>query len=240
MFSKTLAATCFLGALCGSAMAGDWHEPGQTFMWQGGYIGGSVGFAALTSSWGNIDDFETGEIPPSFSFNAGGASAGVQAGWNALLSNNVLWGVEGDINWSGASQNGHLSGSDEIFKNEMTWYGTFRGRVGVVHERALFYATGGLAVAGINNSGIDDDELYEGPLWSSNSTRVGFTLGAGVEMALHSGWSLKLEGLYMDFGSSTLPPNPGTESQYTCSAPACRMTVSNSAVVFRVGANKHY
>jgi outer membrane immunogenic protein len=36
---------------------------------------------------------------------------------------------------------------------------------------------------------------------STNRTRVGWTVGAGVEAALWSNWTAKLEYLYIDFGT---------------------------------------
>jgi outer membrane immunogenic protein len=38
---------------------------------------------------------------------------------------------------------------------------------------------------------------------SSDETQVGFVLGAGVEFALRSNWSLKIEYQYLNFGSQS-------------------------------------
>jgi len=38
---------------------------------------------------------------------------------------------------------------------------------------------------------------------SANKTKVGWTLGAGVEYAMWSNWSVKVEYLYADLGKSS-------------------------------------
>jgi outer membrane immunogenic protein len=106
---------------------------------------------------------------------------------------------------------------------DLRWFATFRGRVGLLATpQTLLYATGGLAVgefkysaatnlnvtvfgpggAGVVPTGFQINALI-GPAASSSDTRVGWTLGAGVEHKFTPNWSGKLEYLYMDFGTKT-------------------------------------
>jgi hypothetical protein len=60
------------------------------------------------------------------------------------------------------------------------WFGTVRARGGVlVTPRVLFYATGGLAYGQVNSS-----ETIGGSPFSSSDTRVGYTVGGGIEGAI--------------------------------------------------------
>lgn len=70
-----------------------------------------------------------------------------------------------------------------------------RARVGVAFDRALIYATGGVAFASIRN------EVFAPPFASSTSTtRAGWTVGAGVEYAIDNNWSVRAEYRYTDYG----------------------------------------
>jgi outer membrane immunogenic protein len=105
---------------------------------------------------------------------------------------------------------------------DLEWFATFRGRAGyLVDPQTLLYGTGGLAVGGFKYSaqattsiqvfgpGLGGTTPQGGPLVlagagvSSSDTRVGWTLGAGVERKFSPNWSGKLEYLYLDFGSKT-------------------------------------
>ena len=87
------------------------------------------------------------------------------------------------------------------------WLGTARGRIGYAFNQFLPYFTGGLAVGNLNASipGVG----------SSSNTNTGWTIGAGVEVALTRNWSVKAEYLYVDLGSfdctgcGTAPPGVG-------------------------------
>jgi outer membrane immunogenic protein len=100
--------------------------------------------------------------------------------------------------------------------------GAFRGRAGVLADpQTLLYATGGLAVGEFKYSaqtttsiqvfglGIGGTTPNGPPLVlasaaaSSSDTRVGWTVGAGVERKFSPNWSGRLEYLYLDFGSKT-------------------------------------
>jgi hypothetical protein len=61
--------------------------------------------------------------------------------------------------------------------------GSIRGRVGVAWDRALLYATGGVAFAGIDNSITDISGFFvpAGTSASFSNTRVGWTVGGGIE-----------------------------------------------------------
>ena len=236
MFSKKLGITCVLSVCAGPAMAADWQDPGQTFMWQGGYVGGSVWVPQRSLAHGATLTVSNSSLV--IQLQRGRGVRGYPGELECAPEQQHVLGVEGDINWSGAKQSGYLGSYDEIFTNEMTWTGRSAAVLGSSTDRHCFMPLAAWRSRASTTAALTTMRLYEGPLWSSIATRVGFTLGAGVEMALHSGWSVKVEGLYMDFGSSTLPANPGTEADYDCGG--CSTTVGNTVVVFRLGANKHF
>ncbi len=62
-----------------------------------------------------------------------------------------------------------------------------RARAGVAFDRALIYATGGLAYGEVNNSFNNSDDVS-----------VGWTIGAGVEYAFTNNLTAKVEGLYVN------------------------------------------
>jgi outer membrane immunogenic protein len=114
-----------------------------------------------------------------------------------------------------ASQTGALA-------YDLQWFATFRGRAGILADpQTLLYATGGLAVGDFKYSaqtttsvqvftpGLGGTTPFGAPIVlagaaaSSSDTRVGWTLGAGVERKFSPNWSAKLEYLYIDFGTKT-------------------------------------
>jgi outer membrane immunogenic protein len=136
--------------------------------------------------------------------NVNGFIGGGQLGYN-WQRGTWLFGLEGDIQFSNERGSGDVctvagcpAGSALFTRDyKLDWFGTARGRVGFLPaERILLYATGGLTYGGFSGSS------WTLPLnvgtWSS--TNVGWTVGAGVEAALGSNWSIKFEYLYMDLG----------------------------------------
>jgi outer membrane immunogenic protein len=147
--------------------------------------------------------------------NMDGWLGGVQAGYNWQRDRWVL-GLETDFQWTGQKDDptfcatpGCPAGS--VFGTNTTslpWFGTFRGRVGVTSDPSstwgplLLYVTGGLAYGRIEES--YGGGLVGGPIGtlSVDTTRAGWTVGGGGEARLgNSNWTLKLEYLYIDFGS---------------------------------------
>jgi outer membrane immunogenic protein len=105
---------------------------------------------------------------------------------------------------------------------DLQWFATFRARGGLlVDPQTLLYATGGLAVgefkysaqtnlsATVFGPGLGGTTptgfvlAVTGPAASTTDTRLGWTLGAGIERKFSPNWSGKLEYLYMDFGTKT-------------------------------------
>jgi outer membrane immunogenic protein len=95
---------------------------------------------------------------------------------------------------------------------KILWFGTVRGRAGVlVTPTILMYGTGGLAYGKVSvSSTITGTGLPAQPFGTTATTSVGdsetkfgWTLGAGVEGAFpnSSNWTWKLEYLYIDLGS---------------------------------------
>ena len=89
------------------------------------------------------------------------------------------------------------------------WQGSLRARLGLPVGNSLFYATGGLAVGQIDASYYCSSGCGRPRLKSYSTTRVGWTLGAGIEHAFHgSNWIGRVEYRYTDFGSAThVTPN---------------------------------
>ena len=179
-------------------------------------------------------------------------TGGIQAGRN-WQTGNFVYGVEADFgafNIRGSrSGSGVYTGGGAAFTvtNSFStdWLLTARGRIGWAASGWLVYATGGLAMSRVEvaNSFSDDNALggFSGATGSASAskTKVGWTLGGGLEYALTRNWSLKGEYLYVDLGSlSTL----GTVSHlgFVGYTNALGVSTSLTAHVARLGANYRF
>lgn len=166
------------------------------YNWTGFYAGINGGYAWGSSNWSNPAG-STG------SFDINGGVVGGTLGYNWQM-NQLVFGVEGDIDWSG------ISGSTLGVETKNNWLGTARGRIGYAFDRVMPYVTGGLAVGDIeaNLSGVG----------SNTVTNVGWTLGGGAEFAVAGPWTAKIEYLYVDLGDGWCTPaicGLGTDVNFT-------------------------
>ena len=109
--------------------------------WTGFYVGinGGGGFGR--------SDYATPF--PSDSFDTSGGLVGGTLGYNYQMDNVVL-GVEGDIDWSNIRGSAACAGTICETRNDSL--GTARGRLGDAFGNVMPYVTGGLAVGDIKNS----------------------------------------------------------------------------------------
>jgi outer membrane immunogenic protein len=186
--------------------------------WTGFYVGGNVGYGwgrsdlgttlDQTSSWvGETAAFQNQFIAISNNrLDPAGVVGGLQAGYNWQNGAGVF-GIEADINGSDLRQRVVYTAANppttrtfnESIKND--WFMTVRGRAGVAFNTTLLYATGGLAVGNVSGSWDLTSANGYAKTGSANETRVGWTVGAGVEHAFAPKWTVKLEYLYTDLGS---------------------------------------
>lgn len=186
-----------LGALSvvGMASAADlpvkgpvYKAPPPVFNWTGAYIGVAGGWAWGETRWTNAGGVTTGD------FDTDGGLIGGTIGYNwQAPGSNWVWGIEADASWA------DISGTTPVAcgttcTSTVEWLATIRGRLGIAQSNWLFYATGGVAFAGVN---------YTIPgTFDTTQTEVGWTVGAGVENALSRNWSWKLEYLFVSFDTS--------------------------------------
>ena len=113
----------------------------------------------------------------------------------------MVFGVEGDLGILGAED--RQASATEFTKADYGAYGALTARLGYAEERWLFYLKGGAAFANIENSAgaIAGGVVDATDLTKDDDTRVGWAIGAGAEFAFQPNWSMKIEYLYMDFGS---------------------------------------
>jgi outer membrane immunogenic protein len=139
---------------------------------------------------------------------------GAHVGYNLQINQWVV-GLEGTVDGTSLSQNVVAPFSGNILAGSITGeassdiQGSIRGRVGVAFDRALIYATGGVAFGGFNANFTNGTALTFLPVASTSSlssTRVGWTVGGGIEYAITNNWSVRAEYRYTDFGTFTDSP----------------------------------
>ena len=170
------------------------------YLWSGFYIGANVG--------GHFGHDKVTSDVFSGTLNPQGVIGGLQGGYNWQFGA-VVAGVEVDTNWlSGKTSSINSSVNPEFLL-------TARARLGwAAWDRALFYLTGGYALANLN---FNDSVGFA----SSSVTphRTGWTIGAGFEYGLTEAWSVKAEYLYVDLGtyanSLPAPFSSNFRHQYT-------------------------
>jgi len=179
---------------------------GPYAQWAGFYIGGTLG-AGFGTAQQSDNFFNSGN------YSAFGMVGGGTAGYSWQWGQTVL-GLEGDLSYSGIEGEGSGPAGDTCWgipwtcKVELTWFGTARARLGYAWSRHLLYVTGGAAFGSLKGSEGDIiaptiDGSRDGA-GSGSKTRVGWTVGAGVETMINDRWSTKFEYLYVDLGNANV------------------------------------
>jgi outer membrane immunogenic protein len=186
--------------------------PVAVFSWTGFYIGVDGGADRFNKSWfvpdTSINVASVCAIAGcNYSVGSHSSSSwllGGLAGFNYQINQLVL-GVEAQADWT------NLQGSNSqplpviqtlgyADHSKTDSLGTIAARLGVTWDRTLLYAKGGGAWAHdkfwVTNNNCN-------PCQGATETRWGWMVGAGVEQALTSNWSMKLEYNQLDFGNRT-------------------------------------
>ena len=174
------AAAVIAAGLTASAQAADLpyapytvNQPLNAYSWAGPYLGGNLGYA-----WGSVDNNLT---QPT------GVVGGVQGGYNWQTGGPWVFGIEGDLEATGASD------TFAPWKFSNPWFGTVRGRAGYAFNNILFYGTAGLAFGELRGETFGLSESH---------TNAGWTVGVGAEFGFAPNWSAKVEYLFVNLADS--------------------------------------
>jgi opacity protein-like surface antigen len=188
------------------------------WLWTGFY--GGVHFGAVAGTANFADPFGSsifGDNVTTPGFLAGG-----QIGYNWQAPNSHwVFGLEADLNWLDSDGTNTCLAYSGLFvsancRAQPNVMGDLTARVGWAYgqfNHSLFYVKGGAAFVR-NQIDITTNATPNfvglAPLTTSSSfTKVGWTVGAGVEHAITPAWSVKLEYDYAGFGEETVATPPG-------------------------------
>ena len=180
--------------------------------WVGFYVGVNIG-----GIWDRSKHTPFGNPGPTFNYcwandcnfnhsqTAVGVLGGAQVGYNFQTANWV-YGFETDFDFSSARKTttgpirGSVFASPWIIKTGPEAIGTTRLRLGYSFDRALVYATGGVAYAKMTNNFLGGSNPVSPYAWSGTGWRAGWTAGGGLEYLLTTNLSVKGEALYYNLG----------------------------------------
>jgi opacity protein-like surface antigen len=232
----------------GSAVAADLpavkapvlKAPAALWSWSGLYIGGHVG-AALS-----LTDIADPFGPPIYGdkVRSPGFIGGGQIGFNHQVGS-MVFGVEADV--SGVSSDGTNTcfafSGNSVSSNcrvRPDLYTTVTGRIGYAVDRSLFYVKGGAAwTRGTVDMFVNQNFVSPNTIgvFTSRSSFVtpGWTIGAGVEYALASAWSVKLEYDYLGFRDQDVATPYGPGNPFNSTTPTT--AISQHVHQFKLGLN---
>jgi len=219
----------------------------QSSNWSGSQAGGSNGGSSVNNNFVEPGAFNYApgcfgpcyETPFQFSDHKVSYIIGGFLGYRVQMGNIVV-GVEGDVYWKNAE-------SSKVQNTPPPWLGyeqftgsqkqgvdgSLRLRVGtLVTPWTLLYATGGLAVGRVSGSFsyagcefsdcIGGTNVFGSATWSE--TRVGGTVGAGVETEIFPGVKARGEYRYTDLGKFSKDVPLQNNSGGSCPPTTCGTT----------------
>ena len=205
-----------------------------TFTWAGIYMGINFG-AGFPSHVGERLQAGSGFTTTAFdlyppSRERSGVTFGVQAGYSWQFGSWVI-GVGADFNalegrggptgifpappayWPLGVHSYTLS-----YAPTAQYFASFRTRVGFAVDRTLFYLTGGVASGGARSpatlvlNGGSTGNIFTAEM--SQSSRMKYVLGAGLEYAFADTWSARLEYFFLSQSLNTQLFDNGSSFQY--------------------------
>ena len=183
--------------------------------WTGLYLGLNGGYGFGGSDWtDSVTGASTGNFGTSGFVFGGTIGANYQVGaW--------VFGVEADGDWSDTNGFGTFTSSSLCAAGCLTrndWLATLRGRFGYAFDRFVVYGTGGAALGDIRANFSNDP--------ATDATKLGWTAGVGVEVAVAAHWTAKAEYLFVDLADGSCTANCAIQN------PSALPLIPNIAVKF--------
>ena len=170
------------------------------YNWAGPYAGGHMTYDA-----GKTRTTLSDAAPAGTTSSFGDFRGGLQIGYNTLLSNRLLLGIEADVTFpyflDGRNVVAARSAPNSYLTEQVEASGTLRGRLGYVAGPSMYYGTAGLAwskerLVETPGAVAGEDKLHP--------YRLGFAVGGGAEFAFSPEWNARVEYLYSHFGNSAV------------------------------------
>ena len=174
----------------------------ETAAWSdGAYAGVTAGLGRGNSKMEFPDKYW--ELDDAYDAVTGHTTAyvlGAEAGYNWIRGNYLL-GTEVDLSHVGfnTTNNNAISGDtgSATVGQKVSLLSTARLRAGYIHNSAVFYVTGGLAMTMNDVTMIDGD--HEGDAKTRDRVWApGWAVGVGSECAMSEHWTSKIEYLHVD------------------------------------------
>jgi len=178
--------------------------------WNALYLGGGGGYA-----WGTIDGHAHIDISnapsedyyPSFDANSWLAYGIV--GGDLQLGDHVVLGAFADYTWlddfSGSQTTDFGGGFHKTFSAQIDSIITVAGRIGIAHNRSLFYGLAGWSWAKGSLSEFEGCNIFCDNLDYSGSVKAdGWTVGGGLEHLIEKHLSARLEYRYTHLDTDTI------------------------------------
>jgi opacity protein-like surface antigen len=228
------------------------------YSWTGFYVGISGGGAFGTTGASHTGLPNTGALAIvasrdfNLDHNLNGWLGGGLIGYNYQMGQ-WLWGIEADFSGANIHGSGTVSGVGVAQRNggaaaatnfvtageKIDFFATVRGRLGMLATpNFLFYATGGLAVGDVKYNGQFHYATPVDYIVSDSATRVGWTVGAGLEYLIMPLWTVRAEYLYYDLGNHSVvsgfgvPATPPFQSQFDFHTHG---SIARAALTYKLG-----
>jgi len=176
----------------------------QTY-WTGCYIGGNIGYGWAPTTWNLPGGVELA------SHKADGVIGGGQIGCDYEM-NRLVVGVQGMFNASAVKADSNNLVAPALLDSTRTpWMASLTGRIGITGSPIVYYAKGGAVWVRSNYQEcclalVTPPPIILGPPLPadgvSKSTRVGWTVGGGVEYIFIPNWSVFVEYNYARLSGS--------------------------------------
>lgn len=242
-----------------------------TLPWQGCYgsvyLGGGFGNNHLSTNAGSVTstsyfstETDTNAVnnAGSWTKHPGMVLGGIQAGQDWVAAH-AIYGVVLDygslsLNSSDTTNNIYPDDATQytVYTAMQTnWLFTLRGRLGyqktILTLPSLLYATGGMAMTrlSVSNNYTDNSSLLGMGSNTTSQNQLGWTVGAGIEMAVFDRVSVNVEYLYVDVPSvTTISSVSNTQGGFGISEQSTTSLLSTTANfaanVFKIGLNYRF
>jgi outer membrane immunogenic protein len=168
--------------------------------WSGFYIGGKLGGAWSDIHW--TENFAEFTAPDGASFSPSSFQGGVFGGGN-LQMGNWIFGLETSFIGMGLNQTVNVTPVDS-FETKIDWMLFVEPRIGYSWDRTMVFVKGGWAGGNATLSATGPSTIGPGIATASSEDFFdGWTIGGGIEYALHPSFIIGLDYQYLQLNLTT-------------------------------------